>query len=403
MKTRSAKGVGGGPPRTAIPFNRPYETGREVGYIEQAIASGRLSGGGGFTSRCHELLESLIGCRRVLLTHSATGALEMAALLAGIEPGDEIIMPSFTFVSTANAFVLRGGVPVFVDIRPDTLNLDERLVEEAITSRTRAIVAVHYAGIGCEMEALEEIATRRGLRLIEDAAQAILSRHRERPLGSIGACAALSFHETKNLGSGEGGALLLNDESWVERAEILWEKGTNRSRFFRGEVDRYTWVDVGSSFLMSDLVAAYLYAQLEAAHEITAARLRIWNRYHEALASLESEGLLRRPVVPEHSRHNGHLYYVLVPDTSTRNRLIAALKAEEIQSVFHYVPLHSSPAGHRFGRSSGELPETDLASGRLLRLPLWVGMTPEDVDRVVSAVARFLRSPLGAQPAVNSR
>lgn len=379
-----------GPPTVSIPFNRPYVTGRETRYIEEAIANMRLSGGGAFTHRCHDLIERLTGCRRALLTHSGTGALEMAAILAGVEPGDEVVMPSFTFVSTANAFVLRGAVPVFVDIRPDTLNLDERRVEDAITPRTRAIVAVHYAGVGCEMEALVRLSAKHGLTLIEDAAQGLLSRHREAPLGSIGACAALSFHETKNVISGEGGALLLNDDSWVARAEILWEKGTDRSRFFRGEVDRYTWVDIGSSFLMSDLAAAFLCAQLEEAERITAERLAIWHRYHEALAPLEAEGLLRRPAVPEHCCHNGHLYYVLLADGETRDDLILELRAVGVQAVFHYVPLHSSPAGRRFGRFRGELPETDRASARLLRLPLWVGMTPEDVAAVTDPIRRFL-------------
>lgn len=389
--------------RVSIPFNRPYATGRETDYIQRAIEAGRLAGGGPFTRRCQEVVERLTGCRRALLTHSATGALEMAALLAGIEPGDEVIMPSFTFVSTANAFVLRGAVPVFVDIRADTLNLDERLVEKALSSRTRAIVAVHYAGVGCEMEELERIAAGRGLTLIEDAAQGVLSRHRGRALGSIGACAALSFHETKNLSSGEGGALLVNDEAWVERAEVLWEKGTNRSRFFRGEVDRYTWVDLGSSFLMSDLAAAFLYAQLEEAEPITAARLAIWRRYHQALAPLEAEGLLRRPVVPAQARHNGHLYYVLVADTETRDGLIGALKSAGIQAVFHYVPLHSSPAGSRFGRPAGQLPETDRASATLLRLPLWVGMTPGDVERVAVATGGYLRDRARSQVSASSR
>jgi dTDP-4-amino-4,6-dideoxygalactose transaminase len=278
---------------------------------------------------------------------------------------------------------------VFVDIRPDTLNLDERQIEAAITSRTRAIVPVHYAGVACEMEAILEIAARHGLTVIEDAAQGILSRYRDRPLGSFGSCAALSFHETKNIMSGEGGALLVNEPAWLERAEILWEKGTNRNQFFRGEVDKYTWVDIGSSFLMSDLVAAFLYAQIEQVEMITAARLAIWTRYHAAFAALEAEGLVRRPRAPDHCRQNGHIYYLLVADVATRNALIAALKAVGVQAVFHYVPLHSSPAGRKFGRPAGDLTETVRASERLLRLPLWVGMTDHEIAAVASAVRHF--------------
>ena len=375
----------------SIPFNRPFVTGNETRYIEEAIANMRLAGAGPFTWRCQEELEKLTGRRRALLTHSATGALEMAALLVGVGPGDEVLMPSFTFVSTANAFVLRGAVPVFVDIRPDTLNLDERRLERAITPRTRAVVPVHYAGVGCELAPILEIAERHGLAVVEDAAQGLLSRHEGRPLGAFGACAALSFHETKNIISGEGGALLLDDQAWIERAEILWEKGTDRSKFFRGETDKYTWVDIGSSFLMSDLAAAFLWAQLEQAETITEARLAVWRRYHDAFESLEEEGLLRRPIVPDTCEHNGHLYYLLMADRPARDALISELRAAGIQAVFHYVPLHSSPAGQRFGRAAGELPETDRASGRLVRLPLWVGMTEGDVARVAETVGSFLQ------------
>ena len=375
----------------SIPFNRPYVTGNEARYMEEAIANMRLAGAGPFTRRCQAEIEALTGRRRALLTHSATGALEMAALLLGVGPGDEVVMPSFTFVSTANAFVLRGAVPVFVDVRPDTLNLDERRLEEAITPRTRAVVPVHYAGVGCEMGPILEIAERRGIEVVEDAAQGLLSRYEGRPLGAFGACAALSFHETKNVICGEGGALLLDDPAWIERAEILWEKGTDRSKFFRGETDKYTWVDVGSSFLMSDLAAAFLWAQLEQAETITEARLASWKRYHDAFEALEEEGLVRRPIVPPSCRHNGHLYYLLAADRLTRDGLIAELRSTGIQAVFHYVPLHSSPAGRRFGRAAGELPETDWASDRLVRLPLWVGMSERQVDRVIGVVGDFLR------------
>ncbi len=377
---------------TRIPFNRPYVTGKEFAYIEEAIANLRLSGAGPFTRRCQQRLQDLLGCGGVLLTHSGTGALEMAALLADIQLGDEIIMPSFTFVSTANAFVLRGGVPVFVDVRPDTLNLDENQIEAAITSRTRAIAPVHYAGVACEMRVILEIADKHGLYVIEDAAQGLLSRYRERALGSFGACAALSFHETKNVMSGEGGALLVNEPAWLERAEILWEKGTDRTKFSRGQVDKYTWVDIGSSFLMSDLAAAFLYAQIEQAEVITAARLAIWARYHTAFEPLEAEGWVRRPRVPPDCDHNGHIYYLLVANLATRDALIEALKAAGSQAVFHYVPLHTSPAGCRFGRAVGDLPETIHASECLLRLPLWVGLSKREINTVTEAVKHFFHT-----------
>jgi dTDP-4-amino-4,6-dideoxygalactose transaminase len=375
-------------PRRRIPFNRPAVTGRELGFIQEAIAGGRLSGNGPFTRRCQAWLEERTGAARAFLTHSCTAALEMAALLAGLEPGDEVILPSFTFVSTANAFVLRGAVPVFVDIRPDTLNLDERQVEAAITPRTRALVPVHYGGVGCAMDDLLAIARRHDLLVIEDAAQALLANYRGRPLGGFGDLAALSFHETKNIGSGEGGALLVNRPELVARAEILWEKGTDRSRFFRGEVDRYTWVDVGSSFLPSEIEAAFLWAQLEGAEELTRRRLALWERYHRAFEPLEATGRLRRPIVPSECQPNGHLYALLLPTLAQRTTLIDALAAEDIQAVFHYVPLHSSPAGRRFGRAAGPLPETDTASDRLVRLPLWADLTDEEIERVIAAVGR---------------
>jgi dTDP-4-amino-4,6-dideoxygalactose transaminase len=372
-----------------IPFNKPYMTGRELEYIAQAHANGHLSGDGPFTKRCHAWLEQRIGCRKALLTHSCTGALEMAALLLDLQPGDEVIMPSFTFVSTANAFVLRGAVPVFVDIRPDTLNLDETLIEAAITPRTRAVCVVHYAGVGCEMDAIMAIAEKHNLFVVEDAAQAILSTYKGRPLGSIGHLAALSFHETKNVIAGEGGALLINDPRFVERAEIIREKGTNRSKFFRGQVDKYTWVDLGSSWLPGEVTAAFLSAQLEHADEITSLRLDIWARYLEWAAPLEAAGKLRRPIIPETCLHNAHMFYLLLPDLSRRSELIARLKENDILAVFHYIPLHSAPAGRQFGRSSGGLPVTEAVSDQLVRMPLWVGLE-EHLPRVLAAAAAAL-------------
>ena len=372
----------------SIPFNRPYMTGKELGYIAEAHANGHLSGDGPFTRRCHAWLEQTTGARKALLTHSCTAALEMAALLADLNPGDEVIMPSFTFVSTANAFVLRGAVPVFVDIRPDTLNIDERLIEAAITPRTRAICVVHYAGVGCEMDAINAIAERRGLVVIEDAAQGVLSEYRGRPLGTLGSLGALSFHETKNLISGEGGALLVNDERYAERAEIIREKGTNRSQFFRGQVDKYTWVDVGSSYLPGEIVAAFLAAQMEEAERITQERLALWERYHAAFADFEARETLRRPIVPAHCRHNAHMYYLLLPTLEARTRFIAAMRERGVQPVFHYIPLHSAPAGRRYARASGALEVTDRVSDCLVRLPLWLdGM---DQQKVVDAARSTL-------------
>lgn len=358
----------------SIPFNKPHMTGRELFYISEAHHHGWLAGDGKFSKLCHTELERVTGAARALLTHSCTAALEMAAMLANIGPGDEVIMPSYTFVSTANAFVLRGAIPVFVDIRPDTLNLDERLVEAAITPRTRAIVPVHYAGVACEMDALLDIARRHGLIVIEDAAQAYGSSYKGRPLGTLGALGAFSFHETKTVISGEGGALIVNDAALAGRAEVIREKGTNRSSFFRGQVDKYTWVDIGSSFLPSELVAAFLWAQLQEADRINAERLAIWQRYHEFFEPLEAAGKLHRPVIPPHCTHNGHMYYLLLDDLEQRSRFIAALKARDIGAVFHYVPLHSSPAGQRLGRVAGTMAVTDRESERLVRLPLWLGM-----------------------------
>lgn len=372
-----------------IPFNRPYLVGKELDYIAEAHANGQLSGDGAFTRRCHAWLEQKTGARKALLTHSCTAALEMAAILLDLRPGDEIIMPSFTFVSTANAFVLRGAVPVFVDIRPDTLNIDETLIERAITSRTKAICVVHYAGVSCDMHPILAVAKRHGLAVVEDAAQGILSTYDERPLGSMGDLAALSFHETKNVISGEGGALLINNPALIERAEIIREKGTNRSKFFRGQVDKYTWVDVGSSYLPSELIAAFLTAQLEQAEDITRRRLAIWNRYHTWAQSLEQRGYVRRPVVPTNCTHNAHMYYLLLSDLSARSSFIDAMKEAGIGTVFHYVPLHSSPAGIQYGRSDGELPVTDATSSRLVRLPLWIGIE-DHLDHVMETAQRIL-------------
>ena len=372
-------------PPGPIHFNVPAFAGNELEYIRQAVAHGHTAGDGSFTARCHAWLEARLGAPKALLTHSCTAALEMAAILFDLGPGDEVIMPSFTFVSTANAVALRGAVPVFVDIRPDTLNLDETLIEEAITPRTKAIFVVHYAGVGCAMDRIMAIAEHHGLLVAEDAAQGLASSHQGRPLGGIGHLAAISFHETKNLISGEGGALIVNDARFVERAEIIREKGTNRSSFFRGEVGKYTWVDIGSSYLPSDLIAAFLLAQLEQADRLLAERRALWNRYHAGFAEAEARGLCRRPIVPAECEHNAHIYYLLLPSPAERDALIAGLKREGIHAPFHYVPLHSSPAGSRFARTYGRLRHTDDLAARLLRLPLWYGMTGE-TDQVVKAV-----------------
>jgi dTDP-4-amino-4,6-dideoxygalactose transaminase len=373
-----------------IPFNRPYPTGKEHGYIQEALESLHISGDGRFSKRCHEWIEQRTGCAKALLTHSCTSALDLAAMLLDLKSGDEVILPSFTFVSTANAFVQRGAVPVFVDIREDTLNLDERQIEAAITSRTRAIAPVHYAGVACEMDPIVAIAKHRNLRIVEDAAQAIMSSYKGSPLGAIGDLGSFSFHETKNIVSGEGGCLLVNDPALVLRAEIMREKGTDRSRFFRGEVDKYTWQDLGSSFLPSDLTAAFLWAQFEEAERITRERLAIWDRYHEMLAPLEQRGQLRRPIVPVHCRHNGHLYYVLLAPEIDRGMVLSKLKEANISAVFHYVPLHSSPAGMRFGRTQGDLPLTTSLSGRLIRLPMWIGLSETQQQRICEVLSAIL-------------
>jgi dTDP-4-amino-4,6-dideoxygalactose transaminase len=373
-----------------VPFNRPYATGREFDYIREAIARAHLASDGQFSRRCEAWLQQTIGCQQALLTHSCTAALEMAALLAGIQPGDEIVMPSFTFVSTANAFVLRGGIPVFVDIRPDTLNIDEGAIEAAITPRTRAIVPVHYAGVGCEMDAIMLIARDHGVSVIEDAAQALGSRYRGTPLGQFGEFAATSFHETKNIISGEGGALLVNSLPHGPRAEIVHEKGTDRRRFSRGEVDKYSWVDIGSSYAPSELTAAFLWAQMEDVEAIHRRRLEVWGWYSDAFAEVEWRGRLRLPFVPEHCEHNAHMFYILLNDGATRARVLRGLNDGGINAVFHYVVLHSSPAGRQFGRTVGDLRHTDSTAERIIRLPMWIGMTQADVDRAVSIVDRII-------------
>jgi dTDP-4-amino-4,6-dideoxygalactose transaminase len=370
-----------------IPFNKPYMTGKELWYIARAHASGHMAGDGNFTKKCQVWLETGTAVHKALLTHSCTAALEMAAILADIQPGDEVILPSYTFVSTANAFVLRGAVPVFIDIRPDTLNLDETRIEAAITEKTKAIIPVHYAGVGCEMDAIMVIARHHNLLVIEDAAQGILSTYKSRPLGSIGHLGTLSFHETKNIISGEGGALLINDPRLVPRAEIIREKGTNRSQFFRGQVDKYTWVDIGSSYLPGEIIAAFLWAQMEEAQTITQRRLAIWSHYHAAFAEAEHEGLVRRPIVPAYCTHNAHMYYLLLNSLEQRTAFIERLKQEGIHCVFHYVPLHSSPQGQRCGRAVGNMKNTLQLSDRLVRLPLWLGIE-DQLPMVIEKISR---------------
>jgi dTDP-4-amino-4,6-dideoxygalactose transaminase len=373
-----------------IPFNKPYLTGKELHYISEAHARGQLAGDGYFTKKCNAWLEEKTGCHKALLTHSCTAALEMAAILADIQPGDEVIMPSYTFVSTANAFVLRGGVPVFVDIREDTLNIDERLIEAAITPRTKAIVPVHYAGVACEMDTIMAIARNHNLLVIEDAAQGVMATYKGRPLGSIGDLGCYSFHETKNIISGEGGALLINNNpAFADRAEIIREKGTNRSQFFRGQVDKYTWVDIGSSYLPGELIAAFLWAQMEEAEAITAKRLAIWDHYHQAFAALEECGRLRRPLVPKDCGHNAHMYYILLRDMDDRSAFIASMKDKGIGCVFHYVPLHSSHFSSDYSLSNSLLPQTTSLSEALVRLPLWINLG-QSINFVVSSSESLL-------------
>ncbi|HYM09480.1 MAG TPA: dTDP-4-amino-4,6-dideoxygalactose transaminase [Bryobacterales bacterium] len=372
-----------------IPFNRPSLAGREPGYVAEALASSHLCGDGPFTARCHALLEQELGVAKALLTTSCTSALEMAALLLDIQPGDEVIAPSFTFVSTVNAFVLRGARPVFVDIRPDTLNLDEAQLERRISPRTKAILCMHYAGVACEMDAILAIAGRYGVAVIEDNAHGLFGRYKGRLLGTFGCLAAQSFHETKNFQCGEGGALLINDPRFIERAEIIREKGTNRSRFFRGQVDKYTWVDLGSSYLPADLLAAFLLAQLEARAEIQRRRQEIWMYYCDNLHDWAARHGVRLPVVPPHCEQPYHMFYLLLPSLEARQALIAFLKARGILSVFHYLPLHLSDMGKEFGGRPGDCPVTEQLSDRLLRLPFYNGLTPAEQSSVVSALQEF--------------
>ncbi|MBI4964440.1 MAG: dTDP-4-amino-4,6-dideoxygalactose transaminase [Desulfomonile tiedjei] len=373
-----------------IPFNKPFIVGKELYYVAQAVlANKHLSGNGPFTQKCQEWLERQLGCRKALLTHSCTGALEMVAMLCDLKAGDEVIMPSFTFVSTANAFVLRGAVPVFVDIRPDTLNIDENLINQAITPRTKGIIPVHYAGVSCNMDEIMRTAKRHGLWVAEDAAHALLSTYKGRYLGAIGDFGCLSFHETKNVISGEGGALLINSEEFIERAEIIREKGTNRTKFFRGELDKYSWVDVGSSFLPSDLVAAFLYAQLEHAEAIVAARCKIIARYQDLLRGFGDEGLIRLPYFEDYTTCSGHLFYVITRSEKERSELIRHMAQHDILTVFHYVPLHSSPGGIKYGRTAGTMNVTEDVSARVLRLPLYYGMTDDEVETVAKTLADF--------------
>ena len=374
-----------------IDFNIPPFTGKELEYIRQAIDTHKICGDGMFTKKCNQWLEERFSAHKVLLTTSGSTALDMTALLCDLQPGDEVILPSFTFSSTANAFVLAGAKLVFVDVRPDTMNIDEKKIEEAITERTKVIVPVHYAGVACEMDTIMDIARRHGLKVVEDAAQGVMSTYKGKALGTIGDFGCFSFHETKNYSMGEGGALLINDPAYDERAEILREKGTNRAKLFRGQVDKYTWVDFGDSYLPSDLNAAYLWAQLEKADEMNEDRLNTWNTYHKAFLPLEEAGKVRLPVIPEGCTHNAHMYYLKCSCLEERTALIRFLREREIQAVFHYVPLHSAPAGLKYGRFAGEDRFTTAESEKLVRMPLHYGLTKEDCRRVIDAVLAFYR------------
>lgn len=373
-----------------IPFNKPFIAGKELYYIAQAVTYGNLAGDGYFTKACQRLLEERFGIRKVLLVPSGTAALELAAMLCNLQPGDEVIMPSYTFVSTASAFVRAGARPVFVDIRPDTLNLDENLIEAAITERTRAIVPVHYAGVSCEMERILAIARKYNLLLVEDAAQGVNSFYNGRALGSIGHLGCYSFHETKNYICGEGGALCINDARFVERAEILRDKGTDRQKFFRGEVDKYTWVDLGSSFVISEICAAFLYGQLELLDAIARRREEIYQNYRRLLKPLEAQGMLRLPTIPEDCRSNYHMFYILLPTADERDKMLEHLRSEGIHAVFHYVPLHTSPMGRTFGYKEGDLPVTEDLAGRLIRLPMYFDLTASEAVFVRDTIAEAL-------------
>jgi dTDP-4-amino-4,6-dideoxygalactose transaminase len=377
-----------------IPFNKPTRTGQESFLLESVLNGEALGGGGPYTQQCQTLLKEMTGCHRAFLTHSGTGALEIAALLMDLQPGDEVIMPSFTFVSTANSVVLRGGVPVFVDIRSDTLNLDETRVEQAITPKTKAIVPVHYGGVGCEMDSLMEIAQRHGLWVLEDNAQGIGASYKNKPLGGLGHLGILSFHETKNITAGEGGALLINDPRFEERAETLLNMGTNKQPFLRGEVPHYSWVDLGSSFMPPELTAAFLYAQLQESQRILDERKRLWQNYHTLLAPLETQGHLQRPTIPPHCSDNAHIYYILLNTQEQRTHVLQALRAVGVQAVFHYQPLHNSPMGQKAGRTAGPMEVTQKAAHTLLRLPLWHGLTEEAQQYVVQALQTILHQSL---------
>ena len=372
-----------------ISFNIPPYTGKELEYIKQAVEKHKICGDGEFTKKCNDWIEKKTGATKALLTTSCTHATEMAALLCKIKPGDEVIMPSYTFVSTADAFALRGATVVFVDIRPDTMNIDENLIEAAITDKTKAIVPVHYAGVGCDMDKIMEIANKHNLKVVEDAAQGTMSEYKGKPLGTFGDFGCFSFHETKNFSMGEGGALLIRDENQIEKSEIIREKGTNRAKFFRGQIDKYTWVDAGSSYLPSELNAAYLYAQLELANEITADRMRTWNKYFEAFEELESSGRIERPFVPPECKHNAHMFYLKCRDLEERTKLIKFLGEKGVLAVFHYVPLHTAPAGQKFGRFNGKDIYTTKESERLVRLPLYYGLSDSDSDYIIEKVKGF--------------
>jgi len=374
-----------------IPFNRPFIVGKELFYIARAVMSGKIAGDGLFTERCHRWMEQRFGAKKVLLTHSCTGALEMAALLADIQPGDEVVMPSFTFVSTANAFALRGAHIRFVEIRTDTLNMDETRVEEAVSERTKAIVPVHYAGIGCEMSTILDIAQRHELLVIEDAAQGVSASYDGHYLGTLGHLGAYSFHETKNFISGEGGALVINDERFIERAEVIREKGTNRNSFFRGEVDKYSWVDLGSSYLPSEIVAAFLYAQLEAIDEIMSRRWSVYQRYLDAFTPLAREGLVQIPTWPPKCRHNAHLFYLILPNRESRDEFIAQLRSQGVHTVFHYVPLHSSPMGRKMGYAHGDFPITEDLSSRLVRMPFYYDLDESSQAHILNVACTWIR------------
>lgn len=372
-----------------IPFNKPFIVDKELMYILEAVSTGQLAGNGVFTKKCEDFLEQRCGYRKVFMTHSGTGALEMAAILCNIKTGDEVILPSYTFVSTANAFYLYGAVLKFVDIRPDTLNIDDNLIEKAITNKTKVICPVHYAGIGCEMNNIVNIAKKYKLRIVEDAAHAINSQYNDKYLGSLGDLSALSFHETKNFISGEGGALIVNDSDLIERAEIIWEKGTNRKKFFQGKVDKYTWVDVGSSFYPSELVSAFLFAQLEKNELIMKKRLSLWEYYWDNLFKMQDDGLFKLPVIPENCKHNAHMFYLLLNSEAERNELLARLRENHIHAVFHYIPLHSSPMGVKMGYKPSDLPVTEDISRRILRLPLFFELKREEQDLIINVIRRF--------------